>query len=553
MRFAVAILLWTATSAYCQSPTATVIGRITDASGSVVPNVSIKVTNLDTNRVFSSVSNSAGDYTVPYLAPGTYSLQAEASGFGTHKQSGFTLVVDQEQRIDIKMEVGASSQTITITEAPEALTTESGSRGTVTSNAELTEMPLNGRNYSDLAFLADGVVPKGEGGDGQFAVNGARADNVSLMVDGMNNTQRRNTTSMVSPPLESVQEFKLTTSGFSAEYGRFAGGVLSMVSKSGGNRLRGTLYEFLRNNAFDARNFFSLANPKLIQNQFGATVTGPVVLPKLYNGKDKTFFLFSWESQRQLGGSTTRGSVPAAGLLSGNFSKATDAFGKPETINDPLAKNTPFPGNIIPSARLDPVARAIGAYYPQPNIPSGTNNYYVQANSKNDYNKFSTKVDHSIGNNDRLTFSTLWNKSDSINPFQRSPIAIFAGTTANFGLLSGIRYIHTFSPSMYNEASVNFSRNTFDQRSVGSDHDWSADVGFKGATKDPSTLASPTLQSAAISIWARRMIFRKSGPTTISNTPMPSPGSKPATPSNLAETFCAISISTTTTPICADA
>ena len=476
-----------------QTPSASVVGRVTDSSGAVVPGVAIRITNLDTNQSHNGVSNGAGDYTIPYLNPGRYTMEAAARGFSTYQHSGFTLAVDQEQRIDIKLEVGSATQTVTIAETPEALNTENGSRGDVTSNAELTEMPLNGRNYSDLAYLSGGVVPKGSDGDGQFAVNGARADNVSFLVDGMNNTQRRNTTVMVSPPLEGIQEFKLITSGFSAEYGRFAGGMLSMVTKSGGNRLRGSLYEFLRNDVLDARNFFDVTKSKLIQNQFGATLTGPVRLPKLYNGRDKTFFLVSWESLRQIGGSTTRGIVPQPQMLRGDFSKAVDAFGKPETIIDPLAKNAPFPGNKIPAARLDPVALALAAYYPAPNLFGSANNYIAQANSTNSFDKYSIKVDHSIGPNDRLTFSTLWNGNQSLNPFQRSPVAIFAGTSDTFGLLSGIRYIRTFSPTLFNEASANFSRNTLNQVSIGSDHDWSAQAGFNGATKNPVDLGLPFL------------------------------------------------------------
>src|SRR5438132_4960833 len=158
----------------------------------------------------------------------------------------------------------------------------------------------------------------------------------------MNNTQRRNTTSMVSPPIEGIQEFKIITSGFNAEYGRFAGGVLSVVSKTGGNRLRGSFYEFMRNDLPDARNFFDQSKSKLRQNQFGATLTGPVVLPKLYNGRERTFFLASWESLRQISGSTTRGIVPLPQMLLGDFSNAVDAFGKPHQVLDPLNKNTPF-------------------------------------------------------------------------------------------------------------------------------------------------------------------------------------------------------------------
>ena len=491
VRLSLAFALLAIAPLTAQTPTASVVGRVVDASGGVVPGVAIKVTNLDTNQTRTAASNHAGDYTIPYLQPGKYTMEADCQGFSTYKHSGFTLAVDQEQRIDIKLEVGSTSQTVTVVETPEALNTESGARGDVTSNAELTEMPLNGRNYSDLAYLTGGVVPKGDGGDGQFAVNGARADNVSFMVDGMNNTQRRNTTVMVSPPLEGIQEFKLITSGFSAEYGRFAGGMLSMVTKSGGNRVRGSLYEFLRNDVLDARNFFDAGKSKLIQNQFGATISGPVVFPKLYRGRDKTFYLFSWESLRAISRSTTRGIVPQPQMLRGDFSKAVDAFGKPETIIDALNKNAAFPGNQIPTTRLDPVALAIAKFYPAPNLFGSANNYLAQANSTNSFNNYSGKVDHTLSPDDRLTFSTHWNKKESLNPFQRSPVAIFAGTSETFGLLSGIRFIHTFTPNMFNEASANFSRNTLNQVSIGSDHDWSAQAGFPGATRNPVDLGLP--------------------------------------------------------------
>ena len=491
------LIFWVALSltvpVWAQTPSASVVGRISDGSGAVVPGVSVRITSVDTSQARAGVTNSAGEFAVPFLSPGAYTLEAEAKGFVTYKRASFQLAVDQEQRIDIQLEVGSSSQTVTVAATPEALNTESGSRGDVTSNAEIAELPLNGRNYSDLAYQTSGVLPKSDNTDGQFSVNGARADNVSFLVDGMNNTQRRNLNVMVSPPLEAVQEFKLVTSGFSAEYGRFAGGILTMVTKSGGNRFRGALYEFLRNDAFDARNFFDATKSKLIQNQFGATVTGPVWLPKLYNGRNKTFFLASWESQRAIAGITARGVVPQAAMLQGDFSGALTALGKPQTIVDPLAKSTPFPGNKIPTSRFDPVSSALAKFYPASNVSGNINNYLAQGNSTNRYDKFDLKVDHSIGSNDRLTFSALWNPNTAVAPFiaTRSPVASFGTTNETFGLLSGIRHLHIFSPSLFNEASVNFSRSTLQQTLNGSDHDWSAAAGFLGATKDPIDLGLP--------------------------------------------------------------
>src|SRR5579872_604207 len=304
-----------AVALFAQTPSASVVGRVVDATGAVIPGVAIRIVNLDTNQKFDAASNAVGDYTVPYLNPGRYTLEAQAQGFRVYKHSEFRLEVDQALRLDLALEIGTAAEAITVTDTPPALNTESGARGDVTSNAELTEMPLNGRNFTDLAYLTGGVIPRGEGADGAFAINGARADNVGFLVDGMNNTQRRNTGAMVSPPLEGIQEFKMITSGFSAEYGRFAGGVLSMVTKSGANRVRGSLYEFLRNDAIDARNYFDVTKSKLRQNQFGATVSGPVFFPKLYNGHNRTFFLVSWESFRQTSGSTQRGIVPLPQFL----------------------------------------------------------------------------------------------------------------------------------------------------------------------------------------------------------------------------------------------
>ncbi len=469
-----------------QTPSATVVGRVTDPTGAVVPGAAVRIANLDTNQSSAAASNGAGDFTAPYLNPGRYALAAEANGFRAYKLPEFTLQVDQELRIDIKLEVGAASETVTVTDVPSALNTESGARGDVTVNAEIVEMPLNGRNFTDLAFLTGGVVPPGAGADGQFPVNGARADNVSLLVDGMNNTQRRNTGPMVSPPLESIQEFKMITSGFSAEYGRFAGGVLSMVTKTGTNRVRGSLYEFLRNDVLDARNFFSPGRTKLIQNQFGATVSGPVVLPKLYNGRDRTFFLISWESLRQISAATQLGVVPSPQMLQGNFSGG-------KTIVDPLNKSAPFPANQIPQSRFDPVSTAIGAFYPAPSLPGAVNNYLAQGDATSRFDTLTAKVDHSIGSKDRLTVNGFWNPSNSLNPFEDSLNPIFGAPTNQTGILAGIREIHMFTPLLFNEASISYSRETQNQGILGSDHDWDTPIGFAGVTQNPADRGLPSI------------------------------------------------------------
>lgn len=466
-----------------QTPTASVVGRVVDATGAVIPGVAVRVLQVETNQAQTVTSNAAGDFNIPYLTPGRYSLEAKSTGFRVHKQAEFELTVNQSLRLDITMELGATSESVTITDTPTPLTTESGARGDVTTNKELTEMPLAGRNFSDLAYLTGGVLPKGEDGDGAYAINGARADNVGFLLDGMNNTQRRNTGSMANPPLEGVQEFKMITSGFAAEYGRYAGGILSVVMKSGGNRIRGSLYEFLRNDVFDARGFFAVTKPKLRRNQFGATVSGPII-------KNRTFFLFSWESLRQVSGSVQRGIVPQPEMLRGDFRRATDAFGRPLVITDPLAR-APFAGNQIPAARLDPVAVKLAQFYPAPNLQGAAVNYIAQANGSSDANNFSVKVDDTMSARDRLTYSTFWRPNESSTPFNRSPIAVFGTTTANFELLSSIRYLRTLSPTMFNEASVSFSRRTLNQGWPSNTRDWAGEVGFVGGTTNPIALGLP--------------------------------------------------------------
>src|SRR5947209_9029220 len=202
-------------------------------------------------------------------------------------------------------------------------------------------MPLNGRDFTDLAFMVAGVQPAEQGSKGAgMSINGSRADGSNVIIDGFNDQNPRDAGAQARPPLDSLQEFKLQTSGYSAEYGRLAGGVVTMALKSGGNRLHGSVFEYVRNDMFDARNFFDAGKSKLRRNQFGASASGPVVIPKLYNGHDKTFFLTSWESFRGISGSSSLGVIPSDLERAGNFSKSVDANGKVVPLKDPLASGS---------------------------------------------------------------------------------------------------------------------------------------------------------------------------------------------------------------------
>ena len=497
MRLIIVALCGLAALGLAQSPTARVTGRATDPAGAVVPGVAVKITNLETNISQPAVSNAVGDYTAPYLSPGRYTLEASFAGFRAFKLTEFRLAVDQELRIDIALEVGASADVITVSDTPPAINTETGAKGEVTTGQEIAEMPLEGRNYADLAYLTGGVIPKGDGGDGQYAVNGARADNISFLVDGMNNTQRRNTGPVMNVPLEGVQEFKMMTSGYSAEFGRYAGGVLSVVTKSGTNQFRGALYEFVRNDVWDATGYFDLTKSKLRRNQFGATVGGPVLLPKLYDGRNRTFFLFTWDTVKSVDGKTQRGIVPTPEMLNGDFSKAVDALGKPMKIIDTLTRQ-PFPGNIIPESRLDPVSRNMAAYFPAANLTGSGNNFVSQGNSTQDSTSLGVKVDHQFTPNDRMTVSTFWRPADTWDPVVsgRSPLPQFGLSNSTLELLSYIRYLKSITPTMYLEANASFSRKTNNQMwPYSADKDWAAEVGFVGGTQNPIARGLPQFEA----------------------------------------------------------
>ncbi|MBS1828109.1 MAG: TonB-dependent receptor [Acidobacteria bacterium] len=491
-------LLFLTSALFSQTPSASVTGRVTDGSGAVIPGVAITVKNVDTNIVSKATSNEVGDFTVPYLHPGRYTLEASNAGFRTFKQAEFQLAVDQALRLDIPMELGSTTESITVTEAPPVLNTENGTRGQVITKEEIADIPLDSRSFSDLALLTGGVIPKGDGGDGSYAVNGGRADNTGFLIDGMNNTQRRNTGAVINPPLEGVQEFKMITSGFSAEYGRYAGGVLTVVTKSGSNRFRGSLYEFFRNDAMDATGYFDVQKSKLRRNQFGATIMGPVYIPKLYNGRDKTFFMVTWESLRVTDGKTQRGIVPLPEMLQGDFSRVTDAFGRPLRIVDPLATRTPFPNNQIPVSRLNPVSLKMAAYYPAPNLV-GANNFISQGNLTQSYNNTGIKVDHNISERDRLTFSTFWRPNSNYDPVvnSRSPLPIFGLKNNTLDLLSYARYLHTLTPSMFLELSASFSRKTNNQLwPLSEEKDWAAEIGFNGGTQNPIARGLPQVDAS---------------------------------------------------------
>lgn len=325
--------------ALAQSPTATLVGRVTDTSGGVISGAALQLRNLETNQVRVLQTGADGEFTIPDLSPAGYQLVAEKPGFQRLISGGIRLQVNQVARLDLVLQVGSTTESIEVTAQVPLLNTENASRGDVISLSEIEAMPLEGRDFQDLAALIPGVAPKAQGGTGADLVfNGARSDATNFTIDGFSGHDPATGGRMANPPLDAIQEFKVQVSGYSAEYGRLSGGAMVMALKSGGNRFHGSLFEYLRNDRLDARSFFDPGKNKLRRNQFGASLDGPVRIPKLYEGRDRTFFVVTWEGYRERTGNTGMTMVPTALERQGDFSQTVDPqTGRMILLKDPLA------------------------------------------------------------------------------------------------------------------------------------------------------------------------------------------------------------------------
>jgi hypothetical protein len=485
--------------AAAQTPTATLVGRIVDASRAGVADATIRVRSVETNEVRTAATQVDGEYTVSSLKPGFYEVTIEKAGFKQLRQTNLELQVEQVARLDATLQIGAVTQSIEVSATVPLVNTETATRGDVIAPREITEMPLNGRDFNDLAFMVAGVQTAEQGGKGSsYVVNGARADASNVVIDGFNDQNPRDAGAQARPPLDSLQEFKFQTSGYSAEYGRLAGGVVSMVLKSGGNDLHGAAFEYLRNDFFDARNFFAASTPKLRRNQFGGMVSGPVMIPKLYSGHDKTFFLASWESFRGDAGSTNLGVIPSALERQGNFSQSYDATGKLILIKDPNASGSCtatvstacFPGNIIPASRISSIAQQLVQNYPSPNAV-GANNYRATANTTDTWDSFLLKVDQKLTDKDNLSGRVLKRWETSGNPFSGSPLGTYGASTDNVQALYGISETRIFTPALINEFRMGLTRTTDNELSAHAGTNWAGNYGIPGTTSDPSLEGFP--------------------------------------------------------------
>lgn len=478
-------LIMTASIA-AQNFQARLVGTITDQADAAIPGATVTVTNVGTNQSFTSVTNEQGAFVIANLTPAMYQVAVTANGFKKATRENVQLEVEQVQRLDFRLETGAVTDTITITGEQPLINTETGSKGQVITNSEIVDLPLNGRDFSELAFLTPGVVeiPEGLPNGGFAAVNGGRGDNVNFQIDGFNNRSNRAGNAVVSPSVDAVAEFKVQTSAYSAEFGQVGSGAINLALKSGTNKFNGTLYEFFRDDRFDARSFFAPTKEELRRNQFGGTFGGPLPFfnfgeggPAFHNGKDRTFFFGSFEARRERRGQVAQSVTITPKEKLGDFSESFDRnncnasaairaqLGQnctPLNLINPFAANANIATKILPATIKNSLGQRLVNLFPDPN-QSGVTNYVGVGTDTSTDNAFIVKLDHRATQRMQLAFNYLRNNNDGTFPFsQGSAYPGFGGFSANQNQQFGGRLNYNFSSAVIYE--IRIARNLTDNQ-----------------------------------------------------------------------------------------
>jgi hypothetical protein len=477
--------LLSAATAHAQAHRGTVRGTVTDQNGSVVPGADIKLVNGETGEARATRSGEEGEYAVSSLAPGLYRLEVESSPFVKHEER-IAVLVNQEQRVNVRLEAAQISERVDVNSTDSAaVKKDSASLGTVIDNRKVEGLPLDGRNFFELSLLVPGAVPAAQGsagsarGDFAFSVNGAREDSNNFLLDGVYNVDPKLNTFGVRPPVDAIREFEMLTSTYDAAFGRSAGAQVNVVSKSGTNQFRGSLYEFHRNGALDARNFFAPAGepaPKYIRNQFGFSLGGPVV-------RNRTFFFADYEGTRSREGVTRVANVPTLAEREGDFSQSL--FGVPV---DPLT-GTPFAGGRIPLERQSAIGRAIAALYPLPNRAVPFQNFVSSPTQRDRNDNFDVRVDHQLADG-MTTFVFRYSFGDRalFEPFTGQGFSIVPGygddvTRRSQNAMLGAT--HVFSPALVNDLRFAFSRVATAVRQEGAGVSVNNQVGLPELSSNP--------------------------------------------------------------------
>ena len=464
----VALLIAAASAISAQGGYAVVSGIVRDASNAVIPGVTVTAKNVNTDVALTSATNAVGYFTFTTLIPGTYTFSAQQPSFKIAERRDVVLQVGDHLELDFALEVGEASQHVTVTGQPSELRVDDAQSGMVIDNRRIEELPAYDRNVLAFATLVANVngTSEQEGQSTDFRINGGRSAQAEYYVDGMAvTTSYSHNVPPSIPSMEAVEEFNVVTNGLSAEYGRLSGGAVVVVTRSGTNQFHGSAYEYLRNNDLNANTWSSNRYGEPIgafhDNVFGASLGGPLEIPKLYNGHDKTFFFFNYEGTRHVSGSNaTLASVPTALERQGNFSQSLIGTGSPVTVYDPNTGVTtptgdvtrqPFPGNIVPQNLWDPLAKLYLGYYPMPNtapLPgsSDADNYVGSSLNPQSDNRYTGRLDHNW-NSTQSTHFTL--TRDDFTNFQPAWLSTLQPSTNTWGTstTAALSHVWTVSPT----------------------------------------------------------------------------------------------------------
>ena len=503
------------------------MGTVKAATGAVIPQA--KVTDVDRGNTFSTTTNPSGDYVASPLRIGHYNVKIEKEGFKTTVAGPVELQVQEHAEVNVTLEVGQMVQTVEVHGSSPLLETQTSELGQVVSTRRMVDLPLNGRNFAQLALLSAGVAPtepgaRNEGSYG-FSSNGGRSYQNNFLLDGVDNNSNltdllNGTSYVVQPSVDALQEFKVQTNSYSAEFGRGNGAILNATIKSGTNEYHGDIYEFLRNDKLDARNFFEAARGAYQQNQFGGTIGGPVRLGKLYDGRNRTFFFFDYEGLRVRQARTLTATVPTPEERGGDFSSLLD-MSSPTGVLDCNGQMTyageifdvrqaqtgaatptgqcgvPFgydnsgnPLNVIPPLARDSLAVKLTDLWPLPNFSGAGYNFLATPKRTQDRNYFDVRVDQKFSDKDTSFARVSYEKQPSVIPsvFQATGgngADFFTGNEVNFHLGAALSETHILNPHVVNEFRFGYNRINSHRYQFSSNKNVSADLGIPGVPFAP--------------------------------------------------------------------
>ncbi len=502
LRLAIGMWLGFCAAMWGQTTTGRIVGTITDGSGAAVAGARVEATNQATGLRRETSTNESGDFVLPLLEAGNYQLAVQKQGFRSAKQRDVVLNVAGVQRVDFQLPLGDVKETVEVTAEPPAIQSDSAALGTLVNQRAVQDLPLNGRNYVNLVRLAAGAnegvqnaLSSGNRGDDRrrgssVSVNGQHDVFNNSLIDGIDNNERFIGTVIVKPSVEALAEFRVITSAYSAEFGRTSGGVINLVTKSGGNEFHGSLFEFFRNEALDARNFFATSGPKprYRQNQFGGSIGGPI-------RKNRTFFFGDYERLKIAQGITYANNVPTAAMKQGNFGGVNPVFDPATQRVDPARPGVTvrdrFPNDTIPATRQDPVAARLSALYPDPNGAGLANNFVYSPDRTQRDDTFDARVDHMLSARQTIYGRYSFNDVTTFIPSNLPPVnGVWAGGDAAAGdsrqRAQGLHlnYVLAARPNLLIEAKAAYSRFANRNLNLNYGKNVSQDFGLNGVNFD---------------------------------------------------------------------